>query len=143
MNCPTNYSKIVNEAARNSLQQLKVASDEFELKFPKLSRSELKRFQVESSQAWAFQYQAETELTICIIISSKFQALVKNCNQISQFCMILIIFMIIHLNLCSTKVVLELNDMIQLHDLFIFKSKIGLQLRIKFRLVFGRFLISS
>ena len=27
MNCPTNYSKIVNEAARNSLQQLKVQSN--------------------------------------------------------------------------------------------------------------------
>ena len=33
--------------------------------------------------------------------------------------------------------------MIELHNLFIFKSKIGLQVRIEFRLVFGQFLISS
>ena len=44
------------------------SSDEFELKFPELSRAELKRFRAELSQAGAFQFQAETKLTICISI---------------------------------------------------------------------------
>ena len=33
-------------------------SDEFELKFPELSRAELKGFQAESSQAGAFQFSS-------------------------------------------------------------------------------------
>ena len=47
-------------------------SDEFKLKFPELSQVELKRFWAVSSQAGAFQFRAETELTICTSIRSKF-----------------------------------------------------------------------
>ena len=38
-------------------------SDEFELKFPKLSQAELKGFLAESSRAEHFNIRAETELT--------------------------------------------------------------------------------
>ena len=41
-------------------------SDEFELKYPELSRAEKVL-----SRAGPFQFRAETELTICISISSK------------------------------------------------------------------------
>ena len=37
-------------------------SDEFELKFPELSRAELKHFQAESSRAGQFNFRAETKL---------------------------------------------------------------------------------
>ena len=53
------------------------SSDEFELIFLKLSQAELKRFQAESSQARAFNFRVETELTI----NGKFLALVKNYNE--------------------------------------------------------------
>ena len=88
------------------------ASDEFELKFSKLSQAELKRFRAESSGAGAFQFSSWNELTIFMSISSKFFALFKNYNQTSQFCscnMILINFMIIYLNLCSTKGVFRIE----------------------------------
>ena len=37
-------------------------SDEFELKFPKLSQAELKSFRAESRQAGHFNFRAEIEL---------------------------------------------------------------------------------
>ena len=70
----------------------KQSSDGFELKFPKLSWAELKKFQAEPS--WGS--------SICELKPSwhniYLEAVVKNYNQISQFCshnMILINFMII------------------------------------------------
>ena len=83
--------------------------DEFELEFSGSSRAKLGHF----------NFRAETELTIltiCMSKNSKFWALVKNYYQISQFCfctMILINFMIIYLNLCSTKGVF----IVKLYDL--------------------------
>ena len=44
-------------------------SDEFELKFPELSRSELKRFQAELSRAGHFNFQAEVVLDFFLIYS--------------------------------------------------------------------------
>ena len=44
-------------------------SDEFKLKFPKLSQADLKWFWPELSRPWAFQFWAETEPTICMYIN--------------------------------------------------------------------------
>ena len=82
-----------------SLSVVLSGSDEFELEFPKLNQAELKGFRAELGH---FNFRAETELTICMSISSKRLVLLKNYNQISQFCassiMIIINFMIIYLN---------------------------------------------
>ena len=45
------------------------SSDEFELKFPELIRAKLERFRAELGH---FNFRAETELTICTSVSSKF-----------------------------------------------------------------------
>ena len=52
-------SKGSHQIKQNSIKSYMIAiSDEFELKFPKLSQAELKGFRAESSQAGAFQFSS-------------------------------------------------------------------------------------
>ena len=46
------------------LQKFQPTSDEFELKFPELSRAKLKSFWAELSRAGHFNFRAETELDL-------------------------------------------------------------------------------
>ena len=82
------------------LFQTQYSSDEFELKFPELTRAELGRLRAEPGLG-----------TSIFELKPGWQMYIKY-NQISQFCscnMILINFMIIYLNLCSTKGVLRVE----------------------------------
>ena len=75
----------------------------------------------EPAELGHFNFRAETELTFPIFL--QFFKLQSN-YQLCYNNMILINFMIIHLNLLAQKVFLELNNLIELHNLVIFNTSL-------------------